>query len=275
MEPMARDVATPLGRIRVSVAGDGPAMLFWPSLLMTGELWSAQVAHFAATHTTIAVDPPGHGASAPLTGPFTFDDCVEVITAILDDLAVEQAVLVGNSWGAMIGARCAALRPERVTAAVLLNGTASPSGLRQRIEYPLLVRTARLLGGIRGPLTGPALDAFLGPTTRRSRPEVVARVRAAIHAADPASVGHAVTSVVPQRPDQRGLLRAVTCPVLVVAGDEDATFPVAECAELAAAIPDAEFVVLPGVAHLAAVEVPDLVSELIDGFLARVPARQE
>jgi 3-oxoadipate enol-lactonase len=60
----------------------------------------------------------------------------------------------------------------------------------------------------------------------------------------------------------------------VVAGDEDATFPVAECAELAAAIPDAEFVVLPGVAHLAAVEVPELVSELISGFLARVPTRQ-
>ena len=275
MEQTPRDVATPLGRIRVSVAGDGPAMVFWPSLLMTGELWSAQVDRFAATHTTIAVDPPGHGASAPLTGPFTFDDCVEAITAILDDLAVEQAVLVGNSWGAMIGARCAALRPERVTAAVLLNGTASPAGLRQRIEYPLLVRASRLLGGIRGPLTGPALDAFLGPTTRRARPDVVARVRATIHAADPASVGHAVTSVVPQRPDQRGLLRAVTCPVLVVAGDEDATFPVSECAELAAAIPDAEFVVLPGVAHLAAVEVPDLVSELIDGFLARVPTRQK
>ncbi|MGI5127272.1 alpha/beta fold hydrolase [Pseudonocardia sp. CA-107938] len=269
MEPTPRDVATPLGRIRVSVAGDGPAILFWPSLLMTGELWSAQVARFAATHTTIAVDPPGHGASEPLTGPFTFDDCVEVITAILDDLAVDQAVLVGNSWGAMVSARCAATRPERVRAAVLLNGTASPAGLRQRIEYPLLVRAAALLGGIRGPLTRPALDAFLGPTTRRARPEVVARVRKAVHAADPASVGHAVTSVVPQRPDQRRLLQAVTCPVLVVAGDEDATFPVAECAELAGAIPHAEFVVLPGVAHLAAVEVPDVVSELIGGFLVR------
>lgn len=269
MESISRDVATPLGRIRVQTAGDGPAMLFWPSLLMTGELWSAQVAHFSATHTTIAVDPPGHGASEPLTRSFTFDECVGVLTAILDELDIEQTVIVGNSWGAMIGATFAATRPERATAAVLLNGTASPAGTRQRIEYPLLVRAAKLLGGLRGPLTKPALDAFLGPTTRRSRPEVVARVRTAIRAVDPASIGHAVTSVVPQRPDQRGSLGGVRCPVLVVAGEEDATFPVAECAELASAIPGAEFVVLPGVAHLAAVEVPDIVTTLIAGFLER------
>lgn len=272
MESTIRDVATPLGRVRVATAGDGPAILFWPSLLMTGELWSAQVAHFAATHTAIAVDPPGHGASEPLTRPFTFDECVDVLTAILDELGIEQTVIVGNSWGAMIGATFAATRPERAAAAVLLNGTASPAGARQRIEYPVLVRAARLLGGLRGPLTRPALDAFLGPTTRRARPDVVARVRAAILAAEPASVGHAVTSVVPQRPDQRGRLGDVRCPVLVVAGDEDATFPVAECAELASAIPGAEFVVLPGVAHLAAVEVPDVVTTLIAGFLERVSA---
>ena len=92
MESIPRDVR-PLrsAGCGCQTAGDGPAILFWPSLLMTGELWSAQVAHFAATHTVIAVDPPGHGASEPLTGPFTFDDCVGVLTAILDELGVEQA----------------------------------------------------------------------------------------------------------------------------------------------------------------------------------------
>ena len=39
-------VETILGRVRVTVSGDGPALMFWPSLLMTGSLWSAQVEHF-------------------------------------------------------------------------------------------------------------------------------------------------------------------------------------------------------------------------------------
>jgi 3-oxoadipate enol-lactonase len=269
VEFVERDVATVLGRVRVRVAGSGPVMVFWPSLLMTGELWSAQAAHFAPTRTVVLVDPPGHGASEPLTREFTFDECVDVLDAILDDVAASRAVLVGNSWGAMIGAAFAATHPGRVEAAVLLNGTASPAGWRQRVEFPLLGMAAKALGGIRGPLDKPVLDAFLGATTRRCRPEVVERVRAAVRACDAASVVHAVTSVVPRRPDQRSALRGITCPVLVVAGEEDATFPVAEVAELAGAIPDSEFVVLPGVAHLAAAEAPELVDELVDGFLAR------
>lgn len=73
--------------------------------------------------------------------------------------------------------------------------------------------------------------------------------------------------MVPDRPDQRALLASVTTPVLVVAGDEDATFPVAETAAMARAIPDAETVVLDGVAHLAGLENPGLVNGLIEDFV--------
>jgi 3-oxoadipate enol-lactonase len=78
----------------------------------------------------------------------------------------------------------------------------------------------------------------------------------------------AVTSVVPRRPDQRPLLAGISRPVLVVAGAEDATFPVQEVREMAGAIPGAGFAVLGGVAHLAALESPDAVIPLIEAFLA-------
>jgi len=74
---------------------------------------------------------------------------------------------------------------------------------------------------------------------------------------------------VPRRPDQRALLGGITTPVLVVAGVEDATFPNSETKEMAAAIPGAEFVVLDGVAHLAALEDPVVVNQLIENFLSR------
>ncbi|WP_328526467.1 alpha/beta fold hydrolase [Kribbella sp. NBC_00359] len=56
-----RYVETVLGRIRLRVGGSGPPMLFWPSLLMDGTLWSGQVAHFIARFQVVLVDPPGHG----------------------------------------------------------------------------------------------------------------------------------------------------------------------------------------------------------------------
>jgi 3-oxoadipate enol-lactonase len=77
-----------------------------------------------------------------------------------------------------------------------------------------------------------------------------------------------VRSVVPRRPDQRELLASIRTPVLVVAGAEDATFSNAETKAMADAIPGSSFVVLDGVAHLAALENPELVNSIVDDFLA-------
>ena len=262
-----RYVDTVLGRIRLRVGGSGPAMLFWPSLLMDGLLWSGQAAHFADRYQVILVDPPGHGGSSLLARGFTFDECAEVIVQILDALGIDRVHLIGNSWGGMIGGTFAALHPDRIGIAVLMNATASPAGRRQRIEYGALTLSARLAGGIRGPLVKPVIDAFLGPTAKRTKPAVVAAVNESVRRVAIASGSHAVRSVVPRRPDQRELFGRIKTPVLVVAGIEDATFPVAETREMAAAIPGAEFVVLENAAHLAALECPDEVNALIDDFL--------
>ncbi|WP_329003027.1 alpha/beta hydrolase [Kribbella sp. NBC_00709] len=262
-----RYVETVLGRIRLRIDGSGPTMLFWPSLLMDGTLWSAQAAHFAGRFQVVLVDPPGHGGSQPLTGPFTFAQCAQVIEAIVDDLGVDRVHVIGNSWGGMIGGTFAARYPDRIGIAVLMNATASPAGRRQRFEYGLLTRSAQLLGGIRGPLTGPVRDAFLGPTAKREKPAVVATVNDLARRVNITSGRHAVTSVVPRRPDQRTLFGTIRTPVLVVAGAEDQTFPVAETEEMADSIPGARFVVLEQSAHLAALESPKEVNALIDDFL--------
>lgn len=263
-----RIVPTKLGRVNVTLAGEGPAMMLWPSLLMTGSLWQGQIDHFAASHSVIAVDPPGHGGSEPLTRGFTFEDCALTIEQILDELGHDRVDYVGNSWGGMIGATFAATRPDRTRSCVLMNCTASPSGRRQKLEYGALLGLGRILGGLKGPLVKSSVDAFLGPTTKGTRPEVVEEVRAAVRAADIGSVRWAVQSVVPERPDQRPILGRITAPVTVIAGEEDATFPVSETKEMAHGIPGARLVVIDGAAHLVALEVPDRVNALIEEHLA-------
>jgi 3-oxoadipate enol-lactonase len=261
-------IDTVLGQIRVQTRGSGESVVFWPSLLMAGDMWTAQADHFAGDRKVVLIDSPGHGRSERLTAPFTFDDCARCIVDVLDDLGIERAHFVGNSWGGMIGGTFAALFPDRIGRAVLMNCTASPAGAWQKVEYGALLRMAKALGGIRPPLTRSVLKAFLGPTTFRERPEVVAFVRDSVQSVDLQSSAWAVRSVVPRRPDQRALLANVRTPVLVVAGAEDATFPNSETKEMADAIPGSSFVVLDGVAHLAALENPPLVNSLVEDFLA-------
>jgi 3-oxoadipate enol-lactonase len=260
-------ISTVLGRVRVRVHGTGEPMLFWPSLLMTGDMWAAQAEHFKHRHRVILVDPPGHGGSDPLTAMFSFADCARCIVDILDGLGIDTAHIVGNSWGGMIGATFAATYPDRIGRAVLMNCTASPARTRQTLEYAILLGLARLLGGIRPPLTRSVLRGFLGPTTLHTRPHVVAQVRSAVQSVEIISGSWAVKSVVPSRPDQRALLAQVRTPILVVAGAEDATFTEAETRAMADAIPGASFTMLAGVAHLAALENPPLVNQLIDDYV--------
>ena len=82
---------------------DGPVMLFWPSLLMTGDMWLDQAAIHAEHYRVVLIDPPGAGRSTALTRGFSFDECAQCVVAILDHLDVSSAVFVGNSWGGMIG----------------------------------------------------------------------------------------------------------------------------------------------------------------------------
>src|SRR5688572_17599593 len=119
MRERTQRVDTPLGEIAVTVRTGGsapgpvPAVVMWPSLLMDHTLWTAQAEHFATWYTTVAVDPPGHGRSSPLTRTFTFDECADVLRLILDALGMDRAHLLGNSWGAMIGGTFAARYPDR------------------------------------------------------------------------------------------------------------------------------------------------------------------
>jgi 3-oxoadipate enol-lactonase len=259
-------VDTALGTVRVQVGGTGEPIVFWPSLLMTGDMWHGVADGLVAHSQVILVDPPGHGGSQPLTGMFTFGDCARCIVDILDGLGLDRAHFVGNSWGGMIGATFAASYPDRIGRAVLMNCTAGPASLRQKVEYAMLLRLGQWQGQIGPMLIRSVLKAFLGPTTFRERPDVVAQVRSAVQSVNIASASWAVKSVVPARPDQRSLCADITAPVLVVAGAEDATFPPRDAIAMAAAIPDSSIRVLNKVAHLAGLEDPRLVSALVEEF---------
>jgi 3-oxoadipate enol-lactonase len=263
-----RAVDTALGTLRVQVGGTGSPIVFWPSLLMSGDMWHAVADNLVARWQVVLVDPPGQGGSQPLKDMFTFADCVRCIVDILDGLGIDRAHFVGNSWGGMIGATFAATQPERIGRAVLMNATAGRASVRQKVQFAMLLQMAQRQGKIGPLLTRSVLKAFLGPTTFRERPDVVAYVRSAMTSVDVASVSWAVKSVVPARPDQRALLAGIRTPVLVVGGAEDATFPPREAIAMADAIPNSSIRVLDGVAHLAGLENPGLVSALVEEFVS-------
>jgi 3-oxoadipate enol-lactonase len=264
---------TRLGDISVEISGNGPAMLCWPSLLMDGSMWHAQAVHFSNRYQVVLIDSPGHGDSEALHRNFTMEDCAFCLTQILDALQIKDCVLLGNSWGGMMGGVFAALYPERARAAVLMNCTASAVGLGQKLEFLAMTEVLRRCKRFPMFMARRAVIAFAGKTTEQTKPEVVAFIRETVSAVNPRSVHWAICSVVPYRTDHRAQLRDIRCPVLVLAGEEDRTFPVPETKAMADAIPGSQFIVLPRIGHLAALEAPEVVNDVIDKFLADILVR--
>jgi pimeloyl-ACP methyl ester carboxylesterase len=69
------------------------------------------------------------------------------------------------------------------------------------------------------------------------------------------------------RPDSRLDLPAITAPALVLAGSEDIITPPRESEEIAAGIPGAKLVILPGCGHLSTLESPDSVTAALSEWL--------
>lgn len=242
-------------------------LLFWPSLLMTAELWQAQIDAFGDRYRVIAIDPPGHGDSDSLQRRFSMEQCADALQELLDTLALERIVLVGNSWGAMLGAVFAARYPQRIDAAVLINGTAAAAPLMQKLEFRLMVLLLKRMRRVPAWLSKKAVTAFAGETSEREQPQLIADIDAAVRRCQPKSVAYAIDSVVIQRRDQHDILGKIGCPTLIVAGEEDRTFPPTETYGMAEAIPHAEWHQLPQVGHLAAREAPEQINQLIQAVL--------
>jgi len=271
-----RRIPTLLGTINVHISNNGvmdskrTTLVFWPSLVMNGLMFYPQMAHFSSSYNCISIDGPGHGASSPLTSHFTLEECCVVLRQILDALDVQKPILfVGNSWGGMMGGCFAAFYPNRIQGAILMNSTASPVPLYQKYNYYALTAVMRIMRGMPSFMLPVAVDAFTGPMTRRTQPEVVEYIKQTVLRNNERymSIVYAIESVVPMRRDMHQLHGAVQCPVLVLAGDEDATFPVAETKRQADSIPGAQFRVLNGIAHLMSVEQPDRINQQIEQFI--------
>jgi len=265
-----KTVLTNLGRIHLRIVGTGPAMVCWPSLLMTGLMWEGQVKHFSNSYRMILVDPPGHGESESLSRIFTLEECAECLREILEALHISECVLLGNSWGGMMGGVFAALYPDKLLAAALMNCTASEASASQKLAYVDTIKLLRESDSYPKSLLKQSVKAFVGKTTEQSRPEVVDQVRKKISEVAPQSVSWAIESVVTLRVNQLALMKKISRPILVVAGEEDRTFKVPETKEMAKAIPNATFKILSKVGHLAALEDPEYVNRKIEIFLNQV-----
>jgi pimeloyl-ACP methyl ester carboxylesterase len=114
-------IPTAKGRISISEAGAGPAVVMIHGLGATKVSFLPTLAALAPQHRAIAVDLPGFGDSdKPVLVPYNASYFAETMTALLDALGLDRADFAGNSMGGRIAIEVGLRTPERVRRIALL-----------------------------------------------------------------------------------------------------------------------------------------------------------
>jgi len=204
--------------IHYEASGSGPAIVFTHSFLCDSSVFAHQVAALQRHWRVINVDLRGHGRSSPALTPVSFYDFAEDVIAVLDAEGVDRAVWAGLSMGGFTSLRAALTRPERVAALVLMDTDAGTAPWGRRVQYALMRGLARIFGS--SVMGSRVLPIMFGRTTLAEQPELCEAYRQRFVAMDTRSM-LTVGSAVDARDDLVPKLGQISCPTLVVVGEED------------------------------------------------------
>ena len=190
------------------------------------------------------------------------------VLSILDRLGVSAAVFAGISMGGYVAMEIVRQDPARIAGIALVDTKATADSDEARANR-LKVAEQVESSGSTDALARAMVPTLVGATSQEDRPDVVARVKAWIAAADPHAVAWAQRAMA-VRPDSLADLASLAVPALVVWGAEDGMSPRAEQELMVDALRDARLVVVTESGHLSTVEAPDQVADALVTFLADV-----
>lgn len=250
------------GEIFYTLQGKGPLLCLMCTLSGT---WAAQVKMLREQFTVLTYDMRGFGRSPSARGYPTNPEHAQDLAVILDALGFNRVILVGLSHGGIIAQYFALRFPQRLQALVLVATLAKAHG-----------PTKLFLGMLRDFLQQQNGDAFWQVLrtfliSERNWDRVMSRekmLRRLMFNQFTVGCLENIYSGALQH-DLLSRLGEISCPSLVVGGEEDMLFPAKLTREIAASIPSSRLALLP-TAHVPPVEAPEEFNALLSRFCIEV-----
>lgn len=240
-----------------------PVVLLHPGLAGNGELYRSWVPILTDEYRVLRIDARGQGRSPRPEGyVWSLAAFVEDVVALLDDLQIERVHWVGASGGGIIGQHAAATLTGRIESLVLLATT-------PRFRSPTDDVNDWLQPLYRGDVAG----FFRQDTARRFGLDNQARTNwiideiARTPAQTIAELHQWVVGV-----DLIDNLARITCPTLIITGEQDTLTDLSDAALMQQHIPDSRLDVIEGHPHNVGYTHPHLVASIVRQFLDELSA---
>lgn len=168
------------GRFDVNYIEDGDG---FPVVLIHGlagdhTAWLPQIDMFKDRYRVVAMDNPGSGDSSPVDSPTSTEELADTMIALMDNLGIEKAHVVGRSLGGLIGQHMMLRAPDRIQSMVLAASTPKVDRIGRRIlenMREVLEWRDNWVDWARH-----SAHVFVAPAFYNDNPEAIARIEALV-----------------------------------------------------------------------------------------------
>jgi len=269
-------------RIAYHVEGRGPALVLTNGLLTTTSFWKYVRPTWLRHYTVVTWDMPGHGNSSPARTAETASILAQpaCIAAVMRAAGISRAVQIGWSTGSQVVLETYRQYPQLCEGLVMLLGGAGHALSNTRLPirgsaidwlarrlpervFAALYRSLMITAPTSQALRVARLTGMIGKRTDVHDARELARHFGCV---DPYTAQRLLISA--QAHSAHAVLRSLSVPLLIVAGDDDPFAPSASVGvELKRAATNAELVRVPRGSHTALLEDPGLISDAVLKFL--------
>ncbi len=244
----------------VREVGTGPTVILVHGYPLDGGMWSGVARILSTQFRVVKPDLPGRPEN-PLPAEGTMDSYADFLAALVE-ASPAPVGLAGFSMGGYAALAMLKKHPGAIGAIALVDsraGADDPAGRAKRDEAIAAIRAQGAEAAAAAMLPNLLSEAA------RTRADVVERVRRTILRQKPETLESDLQAM-RDREDQTGFLSGIRIPALVIAGELDVVTPPGPAREMAAAIPGARFVEIPGAGHASPIERPKAVAAALGEF---------
>jgi pimeloyl-ACP methyl ester carboxylesterase len=248
-------------RIAYERAGRGPAVVLLHGYVSDGPTtWRPQLDGLSDAFTVVAWDAPGAGGSDDPPEGFGIDGYAACLDGFLQMLDLEEACVVGVSFGGIVALALQRRRASR--ALVLASAYAGWRGsLRNDVAEQRLAQALAIAEGTSEAFVEALLPTMFAAPMPQAILDAFEDSLVAFHPRGFRAMARAAAVNV------RDVLPRIACPTLLVYGDRDVRAPRTVREALHGAILGSQLVVLPGVGHVCNLEAPDEFNAAVRVFL--------
>jgi len=242
--------------------GEGPAVIFSHGFLMDLSMFDAQVGALSDQYRCVRWDERGFGET-PVDGPFSYWDSANDAVALLDHLGIEKAVFVGMSQGGFLSLRAALTHSDRVAGIIMIDSESGAFSDEQIEGYGAMFSQWQVAGPL-GELGETVAGMIIGD------PDISKKWITKWEEHYREGMQEPVATLL-FRDDITDRMGEISCPVLIIHGEEDQAIPMEAAEDLQSRLSDCRGLVrIPGAAHSPNMTHPKMVNDAIAAFLSEI-----